>query len=163
MLAQLDEYRPVLLQSAKRAFGASKMARLELFIVIWLVVALEYMAVAVQKRVALATDFLGSHRGYRIPWNILSYVQYQRRNYPVTPLRSYVDVSGIFIEGHGCCANDESASYQDQLSPSLTALCIPPHSFGSSIRSRTFTCKCPLRANASRKTIVSITRAPLLP
>lgn len=58
MLAQLDKYRPVLLESAKRAFGASKVARLELLIVIRLVVALEHMAVAVQKRVALATDFV---------------------------------------------------------------------------------------------------------
>ena len=55
MLSQLDKNRPVLLERAESAFGASQVAGLELLVVIWLVVELEHMAIATQKKRVSAT------------------------------------------------------------------------------------------------------------
>ena len=137
------------------------MAGFELLVVVWFVVALEYVAVTAQ-RCILAMDCLVVLDYARM--HILSDVEHQRCNHSVASLRCHVSMLRVVIDCNDCCANCNSTSSYQQPRPPLAALGAPPCSFGCGIgRLICLACKCPRRPYSACEGIVPRRGASLLP
>jgi len=145
-------------------------AGFQLFVVVWLLVELENMAVATQ------TDI--SAIGLPADWttHVLSNVEHQRLHHPVTPLRSHIDMLGIFVYcGDGRTYCNSTSNYQQSSSSTAAAaavaatavavaLCAPPRSLRCFVYGLIRSCGKRSRCTyPARKSILRQACASLLP